>query len=98
MPETMSFTSVWLPKEIAMPNTEAPAISGVMLTPNDSSAIITATMVIRTAPVARRSGIMVLMREAGGAVVLARHVGIGRVLEHLPHDVGHEQREARRAR
>ena len=66
MPETMSFTSVWLPKEIAMPKTEAPAISGVMFTPKNSSATITATTPIRTAAVTRSSGIMVLMREAGG--------------------------------
>ena len=31
MPDTMSRTSDWLPNETARPNTEAPAISGVML-------------------------------------------------------------------
>ena len=34
MPDTMSRTSDWLPNEMARPNTEAPAISGVMLTPS----------------------------------------------------------------
>ena len=33
-PETMSRTSDWLPKDTARPNTEAPAISGVMLIPS----------------------------------------------------------------
>jgi len=63
----MSFTSVWLPNEIAMPNTEAPAISGVMLMPKSCSAIITATRTISTAPVRRISGIIVLRRDAGPA-------------------------------
>ena len=37
MPETMSRTSDWLPNETARPSTEAPAISGVMLTPSCDS-------------------------------------------------------------
>ena len=67
MPETMSFTKVWLPNEMAMPNTDAPAISGVMFTPKSSSAIMTATRAIRTAALRRSSGIIVLIREAGEA-------------------------------
>ena len=36
-PETTSRTSDWLPNDTARPSTEAPAISGVMLTPSSDS-------------------------------------------------------------
>ena len=38
MPETTSRTSDCLPNDPARPNTEAPAISGAMLTPSSESA------------------------------------------------------------
>ncbi len=93
-----------------MPNTEAPAISGVMLMPKSCSAIMTATRMIRAAAVRRISGIVVLSRDAGAAfaspsaiacaasLVFVLHVGLGQVLDEFPGDVGHEQRHAGGAR
>ena len=60
----MSRTSDWLPKETARPNTEAPAISGVMLTPSSASTS-RPPMTAMVAPATTRSnGIRVRKREA----------------------------------
>ena len=70
MPDTISRTSVWLPNEMARPKTEAPAISGVMLTPKSSSATSTAMRPMTIATAIRSNGIMVLKpRGAGGRAV-----------------------------
>ena len=64
MPDTMSFTSDWLPNETARPSTEAPAISGVMLTPSSDSTSRPPTTTMTTPAMARSSGIRVRSREA----------------------------------
>ena len=40
MPETMSRTSAWAPKPMAMPTTPAPASNGPMSTPSDDTMIM----------------------------------------------------------
>ena len=64
MPDTMSRTSDWLPNDTARPNTEAPAISGVMLTPSSDSTSRPPTTTITEPAMARSSGIRVRSREA----------------------------------
>ena len=49
----MSWTRVWLPNEIARPNTEAPAMKGVILTPRLVS-IVNAAVITMTMPSATR--------------------------------------------
>ena len=80
MPDTMSRTSVWLPNEMASPTTEAPAISGVMLTPKSSRATRTATMPMTIAMAMRRSGISVERREAVLAGASPSASAVGRTL------------------
>ena len=63
----MSLTRVWLPNETARPKTDAPAISGVMLTPKSSSAISTAMTAMTITIATRSNGIIVLSRDAGGS-------------------------------
>jgi len=63
-PDTMSRTSDWLPNEMARPNTEAPAISGVMLTPSSDSTSRPPTTTMTEPAMARSSGIRVRSREA----------------------------------
>ena len=62
----MSLTRVWLPNEMARPRTEAPAISGVMLTPKSWSATSTAMTPMTITIAILSNGIMVLSRDAGG--------------------------------
>ncbi len=64
MPETTSRTSDWLPNDTARPNTEAPAISGVMLTPSSDSTSRPPTTRMTEPAMARSSGIRVRSREA----------------------------------
>ena len=75
MPDTMSRTSDWLPNDTARPNTEAPAISGVMLTPSSDSTSRPPTTTMTTPAMARSSGIRVRSREAATLHVV---LGVGR--------------------
>ena len=62
-PDTMSFTSAWLPKEMARPMTDAPASSGVMSKPRcDSTSRLVITMMMTTL-VMRMMGISVRSRD-----------------------------------
>ena len=63
-PDTMSRTSDWLPNETARPNTEAPAISGVMLTPSSESTSRPPTTAMVTPATTRSNGIRVRSRDA----------------------------------
>src|SRR5258706_13150286 len=58
----MSRTRVWLPNEIARPNTEAPAIKGVILTSRLVSIVSVAVMTMMVPPAMRRMGASVSRR------------------------------------
>ena len=64
MPETMSRTSDWLPNDTARPSTEAPAISGVMLTPSCDSTSRLPRIRMTTPAVMRSTGMIVRSRDA----------------------------------
>ena len=64
MPETMSRTSDWLPNDTARPNTEAPAISGVMLTPSCDSTSRPPRTRMTTPAMTRSTGMRVRSRDA----------------------------------
>ena len=63
-PDTMSRTSDWLPNDTARPSTEAPAISGVMLTPSSDSTSRLPMTAMTPPATARSSGIRVRSRDA----------------------------------
>ena len=73
MPDTMSRTSDWLPNEIARPNTEAPAISGVMLTPSSRQHQQAADDGDGEPAMTRSSGIRVRSRDAADLARRPRH-------------------------
>ena len=108
MPETMSRTSDWLPNDTARPSTEAPAISGVMLTPSSDSTSRPPSTRMTTPAMTRSTGMRVRSREAAaGASSSASAIEAGRgqrvvgdvaihaVLQEPPQRVGRQGRDRR---
>src|SRR5215471_13640022 len=98
----MSWTRVWLPNEMARPNTEAPAMNGVMLMPRLARMVRPAVPKMTTPSRMRRIGARVSSRVAlsawpasdSGPTAPGRAPAalLGREMHRFPSEVGDQRR------